>query len=115
MKYIMLVAGGLFGAFCGTLGGYLMFIYPRKVRNSPEPLAKDTFGYMESVSAGSRSPWHIRLIPAEETPKFGGGVTTPSLCGRVTKGWDLKVPLSEKHDQHICKECLAAYLRTGDR
>lgn len=67
------------------------------------------FTFCESVAAGSRSRWHIREIPAGEAPKFGGGITTPSLCRRVERGWDLEVVITEHHLGHACAECVDEY------
>jgi hypothetical protein len=56
--------------------------------------------------------WCIR--PVKDRLWLGGGVDTPSLCGRVdpTKfgGWDLNVRV-EMHleGKHICPKCREAY------
>lgn len=66
--------------------------------------------FCESVTATSLSPWCLRWLD-EAGPKFGGGVTTPSLCGRVRKGlgWDLAVPITENHvATSACPRCVEA-------
>jgi len=68
------------------------------------------FSYMESVNATGTSRWHIRQIPNGENRKLGGGITTPSLCERIQKGWDLKTEVTQVFDPFTCKECLAQYL-----
>ena len=65
--------------------------------------------FCESVSAGPRSLWHIRLLSGAGR-KLGGGIDTVSLCGRVKNGWDLDVDLTDFHlAKNTCKDCLKAY------
>lgn len=64
--------------------------------------------FCEPVTASGRSPWHLRWLDAAG-PKFGGGVTTPSLCGhvRIGFGWDLQVAITEFHlENNTCPLCL---------
>ena len=66
----------------------------------------DKYSFCEAVLATSVSPWCVRVL----TPigqKFGGGVDTDSLCGRVQDGmgWDLPVPFDIDHPS-ICLRCL---------
>ena len=79
------------------------------------------YTYCESVHATGNSPWHIRKLD-QAGLKLTGGLTTPSLCGRVKPfnidakdrgfgGWDLNVKIMPVHDQHTCAACLAEYLR----
>lgn len=73
--------------------------------------------FCESSTASSTSPWHIRKVSSIGL-KLGGGIDTPSLCGRVRPigddlrgfgGWDLNVGISEHHLTHCCKACADAY------
>ena len=67
------------------------------------------FSFCESVLAGSKSKWHIRKL-TESGKKFGGGIDTPSLCGSVTKGWDLEISITEFNlKTNTCSECLKKY------
>lgn len=68
------------------------------------------YSFCESVHASSISPWHLRKL-TEVGQKLGGGVDTPSLCGRVKErqGWDLDVEITEHHLGHACPTCVAAY------
>lgn len=66
------------------------------------------FAFCETVTAGPLSPWHIRVIPDGEARKFGGGATTPALCGRVV-AWDLEVGITPHHLTHACTRCVAVY------
>lgn len=63
--------------------------------------------FCESVTASGSSPWHLRWLD-KVGPKFGGGITTPSLCGtaRVGYGWDLEVPITPINIHLACKHCL---------
>ena len=67
---------------------------------------RDTFSYCESIAATATSTWHIRKLTSKGR-KLGGGIDTPSLCGRVTSGWDLAVPIGTAPGKHICCECYA--------
>lgn len=69
--------------------------------------------FCESIHAGPTSPWHIRAREEDMPLKFGGGIQTTSLCGRVKTGWDLEVPVSKNHYDHTCKDCLAALKASG--
>jgi len=77
------------------------------------------YSFCESVHAGPLAAWHIRKL-TDQGQKFGGGIDTPSLCGRVrpppkSNGWDLKVPIDEMtlrlpHGRGgICSDCAALY------
>lgn len=63
--------------------------------------------FCEAVTASGRSPWHLRWLDAAG-PKFGGGVTTPSLCGHVRErmGWDLEVAITAINIGIACTRCL---------
>ncbi len=77
----------------------------------PEPPKADPgFSFCESVYAVSNGPWHLRRLD-DSGRKLGGGITTNSLCGLVTRGWDLNVDITEHHLKHSCKRCVAEYLK----
>ena len=66
------------------------------------------FSFCETVTAGSKSKWHIRQL-TKVGQKFGGGVDTPSLCGRIV-AWDLEVGLTSHHLQNnTCLQCAKKY------
>ena len=73
-----------------------------------------TYSFCESVHASSRSKWHIRRL-TEKGPKYGGGIDTKSLCGAVSAGWDLRVPIEDRvagvlaRDNSVCFQCLEEY------
>lgn len=83
----------------------------------------ESYSFCESVIATSISPWCIRKL--DETGRhLGGGITTPSLCGRVRPisreprglgGWDLgeNVKITFGHTK-ACPRCLAELLRQLD-
>jgi hypothetical protein len=64
--------------------------------------------FCESVSATSRSRWHLRRLTTVG-PWTGGGIDTPSLCGRVKVGlgWDLEVPVTLMRVAEECPDCRA--------
>lgn len=69
------------------------------------------YSFCESVTATSMSPWHIRRL-TKVGRKLGGGIDTPSLCGRVRKekGWDLETPINAFHLANgCCPECLKLF------
>ena len=68
------------------------------------------YSFCESVHATSTSPWHIRPLTSAGR-KLGGGIDTPSLCGVVRVGWDLKTPIDDVRLRHcgVCKTCKAVY------
>jgi hypothetical protein len=75
------------------------------------------YSFCESVTATSYSPWHIRQL-TKEGKKLGGGVDTPSLCGRVKKmkGWDLETDINPFHLANgCCPECLKMFEERRDR
>lgn len=76
------------------------------------PDEKPPYAFCESIHASGTSPWHIRKI-AETGLKLTGGIDTPFLCGRVTKGWDLNVRITPHHLTHCCKGCVKAYEALG--
>jgi hypothetical protein len=86
--------------------------------NEPLPGAEQ-YSFCESVTASSTSPWHIRKLDAAGL-KPSGGITTPSLCGRIRPfglnqdppgfgGWDLRVPITRGHDLVNDRVCLACW------
>jgi hypothetical protein len=51
------------------------------------------YSFCESVTASALSPHHIRKL-TDVGLKLGGGVDTPTLCGKdihITNGWDTSV------------------------
>jgi len=66
--------------------------------------------FCESSSAGGLAVWHLRQL-SDAGPKYGGGLDTPSLCGRVKPpyGWDLEVAVTERHLLTACPACVAAF------
>ncbi len=82
---------------------------PNRERLEPIP-GSEKYSFCESVHVTGPSPWHIRkLDPAGRM--LGGGITTPSLCGRVDRGWDLSVVISIHHLGHSCRACVTAFKR----
>lgn len=70
------------------------------------------YSFCEPSTAGPCAPWCIRRLTAAGR-KLGGGVDTPSLCGRVTLidvggvgGWDLRVPV-DVDQPWACRKCVA--------
>lgn len=74
------------------------------------PGEKPPYTFCEPQWVTGPSPWCIRKTTAIG-PKFGGGIDTPSLCGRVPahKGWDLEVRLTDHHLSHACQKCVEKY------
>lgn len=53
-----------------------------------------TYVLCEPVFATSWTRIHIRNLEGKE-PKVGGGINTPTLCGRLMYyGWDLEEPIT---------------------
>lgn len=74
-----------------------------------KPISAPEYSFCESVHATGTSPWHIRKLDGEGK-KLSGGITTPSLCTRVTRGWDLEAPITLHHlGSHVCKTCREAF------
>jgi hypothetical protein len=68
------------------------------------------FAFCEHTTAGSRTPWHIRIVGPEGL-KLGGGCPAP-LCrtyDRWINGWDMATPVSERFLVYACQECVAKY------
>ena len=66
---------------------------------------------MEFDSATSNSPWHIRQL-TEAGKKMGGGIDTPSLCGRKQNGWDVnhRAPEQGIKPDFVCESCWAEFM-----
>lgn len=64
-----------------------------------------TMSFCEPVHVTGPDPWCVRIL-TDAGLKFGGGVDTESLCGRVRKGqgWDVKVKFDAEHE-HMCSRC----------
>lgn len=86
------------------------------------------FSLCESSQAAPKAKWHIRRL-GNAGPKYGGGIDTPSLCGRVRPwgdpipgkkykgygGWDLEIRITEHHLQNnVCPECRTLLLKESD-
>lgn len=70
------------------------------------------YSFCESVTATSRSPWCIRLL-TKQGRKCGGGIDTPSLCGRVQppNGWDIAVSFTLNMPRTVtCRRCVEVYM-----
>jgi hypothetical protein len=78
-----------------------------------------TYSICESSFAAPWSHWHIRPL-TEAGRKHGGGIDTPSLCGRVTPpdGWDLEYSVVQAvrtpKKANLCKTCLAKFKEKTD-
>lgn len=81
------------------------------------------YSFCESDYATSISPWCIRKL-TDQGQKPGGGIDTPSLCGRVTprlyhprsgtNGWDIpNVPVTLTHPA-ACPKCLEIWKERGE-
>jgi hypothetical protein len=78
------------------------------------------YAFCEPVFATSLRPWCIRKL-GKAGLKLGGGIDTPSLCGRVqpsctsggkgSGGWDNSVRIMPQHLTHCCATCRAIYKR----
>ncbi len=67
-------------------------------------------------------PWHIRRL-SDAGLKLGGGIDTPSLCGRIRPlgdttggrrgggGWDLEARITRPQLEHCCSGCRTEYER----
>lgn len=76
------------------------------------PAGGEIWSYCEPSVAGPLAPWCIRRL-TEAGRKLGGGIDTPSLCGRVKPpyGWDIPVPVDVieafmRSRPPVCKRCL---------
>jgi len=67
------------------------------------------YSFCETVTAGSRSRWHIRPL-TEKGRKLGGGADTLALCGRKVS-WDLNTPVTESQFAHCCLTCVDNLLK----
>ena len=68
------------------------------------------FAFCESVTAGSKSRWHIRQL-TDIGKKLGGGCDTPALCGRQVS-WDVNCPVvypSPVFEDGVCSTCAEVY------
>lgn len=97
-------------------------------RKPPRPPESVVLSYCEPVVGNASNTWHLRRLSADGR-KLGGGVDSPSLCGRVEegRGWDIDVPVlwpealanSERRydwgSLMVCPQCVALvpeHLRT---
>ena len=97
------------------------------------PDEKPVFAFCESVHAPPKGSWHIRRLGPAGL-KLGGGIDTPSLCGRLRPfgdntperhgagGWDLRVRILPQHfdpppkgeSPICCALCAAEYKKATD-
>ena len=66
------------------------------------------YSFCESINAIC-SKWHIRRL-SDAGSKPGGGIDTPTLCGRRMSGWDIVVAITEaklEGRKWVCDKCLA--------
>jgi len=73
------------------------------------------FAFCERNGASSSTPWCIRQL-SNAGPKYGGGIDTNSLCGKVQAdrwgGWDVDVEITEdrlNREGVACPECVKRY------
>ena len=71
------------------------------------------YSFCESVHATGATASCIRPL-TEAGRKLGGGIDTPSLCGRVQppNGWDLAYGITPEriaHPRVTCKRCADLY------
>jgi hypothetical protein len=86
-----------------------MFHLPPRPAQSVEV---PSYVFCEPEWASPKSCWHIRRVMPNVGLKLGGGIDTPSLCGRVLthKGWDLNVEITRFHLTHnTCIQCRDTY------
>jgi hypothetical protein len=67
------------------------------------------YAFCEPETVGGAAPWCLRLL-TDTGPKYGGGIDTDSLCGRVKAhhGWDVDVPVTQDrldHPRVTCAQC----------
>jgi hypothetical protein len=85
-------------------------------RRAKERSAARRLLFCEPVFAGPLARWCLRRMgPAG--PCYGGGVDTPSLCGRVTAeggGWDIEMPVTPDAMQadYVCPHCAEVAAKT---
>ena len=72
------------------------------------------YSFCESVHGTGVSRWHIRRL-TDAGKKLGGGIDTPSLCGRVMPpyGWDLDVQIDARTLEMACTKCQRAMSASG--
>jgi hypothetical protein len=81
---------------------------------------RSLYSFCEPTMAGPLAKWCIR--PLRGRKMLGGGINTPSLCGRVQPhlgGWDLNVDISDtlmsRKDARtgggyvVCQSCAELY------
>ena len=96
-----------------------MFKLTQKPRVQPGTYAPGKvpeYAFCESAVAGVNARWHIRKVTTKLF--LTGGVDTESLCGSVKSigpergaigGWDMNIEITDRHLDHSCVECAAAY------
>jgi hypothetical protein len=101
-------------------------VAPERVPPYWLPGEKPPYAFCESVTG--IGPWHIRKLGPAGL-KLGGGIDTPSLCGRLRPlgdhtaerlgggGWDLEVRITPGQltpppvgtIPHVCRDCPGIY------
>lgn len=73
------------------------------------PIDFKKLSFCESVTASSRSPWHLREL-TDVGQKFGGGIDTASFCEIVRPskdgglgGWDVDVAITLKECERLSR------------
>jgi len=67
--------------------------------------------FCEPAMAAGPGRWCLRFV-GEKGEMYGGGIDTPSLCGRVDpklNGWDIDVPVTQDRLDNpdiTCLRCL---------
>jgi len=68
----------------------------------------ENYRFCETVTASSRSRWHIRELSAIG-PKYSGGADTPALCGRQVS-WDIHCNITANQVEGCCATCKEIFL-----
>jgi len=82
------------------------------------PVSQMKLSFCEPVWVATAAPWCLRYL-TDKGPKYGGGVDTESLCGRVKPphGWDVEVPVTQDRldrEGHTCPRCLQVLKESRD-
>lgn len=70
------------------------------------------YSFCEPVWAHPTSRIHVRNLEGGE-PKYGGGINTPTLCGRLMDyGWDIPGDVDETSLDYMltCVECVDEWM-----
>lgn len=73
----------------------------------------DKYILCESIHNPPLGKWHIRRL-SKSGKHYGGGIDTPTLCGRTFTGWDLEYAiLSHSKLRNICEKCVEIWEAEG--